>query len=89
MLATCSGTGFPRPSITWAHNGKPLNNSASSRITINENATEEDSGLISVMSFLEICSVRVADGGVYECIVANRLANDSACFTLTVRGNSN
>ena len=84
MLATCSGTGFPQPSITWTHNGQPLKNN--SRITIYENATEEDGGLTSVLSILEVCSVRVSDGGLYECIVANRLVNDSANFTLTVRG---
>ena len=84
MLATCSGTGFPQPSITWTHNGQPLKNN--SRITIYENATEEDGGLTFVFSMLEVCSVRVSDDGLYECIVANRFVNDSANFTLTVRG---
>ena len=84
MLATCSGTGFPLPSIVWTHNGQLLKNN--SRITIYENVAEEESRLISVISFLEVCSVRVADSGVYECIVANRLTDDSANFALTVRG---
>ena len=84
MLATCSETGFPQPSITWTHNGRPLENN--SRITIDENATEEDGGLTFMFSMLEVCSVRASDGGLYECIVANRLVNDSANFTLTVRG---
>ena len=84
MLATCSGTGFQQPSITWTHNGQPLKNN--SRITIYENATEEDGGLTFVFSMLEVCSVRVSDDGLYECIVANRFVSDSANFTLTVRG---
>ena len=87
MLASCSGTGFPHPSITWTHNGQTLENG--SRITIYESAVEEDGRLRSVLSMLEVCSVRVSDGGIYECIVANRLANDSANFTLTVRGELN
>jgi hypothetical protein len=85
LLATCSGTGFPLTSITWTHNGQPLENN-NNRITIYENTTEEGNGLTSVLSMLEVCPVRVSDGGVYECTVANRLVNDSANFTLTVRG---
>ena len=88
VLATCSGTGFPQSSIIWTHNGQPLENS--SRVTIYENTTEEDSGLTyKVLSMLEVCSVRTIDGGVYECIVANRLVNNSANFMLTVRGELN
>ena len=84
ILATCSGTGFPQTSITWIHDGQALVNN--SRITIYENTTEDDSGLTSVFSVLEVCSIRVSDDGVYECVVTNRLVNDSAKFTLTVRG---
>ena len=84
MLATCSGTGFPQTSITWIHNGQALVNN--SRITIYENTTKDDSGLTFVLSMLEVCSIKVLDEGVYECVVTNRLVNDSANFTLTVRG---
>ena len=84
MLATCSGTGFPQTSITWIRNGQALVNN--SRITIYENTTEDDSGLTFILSMLEVCSIKVPDEGVYECIVTNRLVNDSANFTLTVRG---
>ena len=87
VLATCSGTGFPQSSIIWTHNGQPLENN--SRVTIYETTTKEDSGLTNVLSMLEVCSVRTIDGGVYECIVANRLVNDSANFMLTVRGELN
>ena len=86
MLATCSGTGFPQSSIIWTHNGQPLE--SNSRVTIYEDATEDDSGLTYVLSMLEVCSVRTMDGGVYECIVSNRFANDSNNFIVTVKGES-
>ena len=84
ILASCSGTGFPQTSITWIHGGQALANN--SRITIYENTTEDNSGLTSVLSMLEVCSITISDEGVYECVVTNRLVNDSANFTLTVRG---
>ena len=88
VLATCSGKGFPQSSITWTHNGQPLQNN--SRITIlYENAVEEDSGVSSVLSILEVRSVRTTDGGIYECVLTNRIISDSANFTLTVRGKLN
>ena len=86
ILATCSGTGFPQTSIIWIHDGQVLENNTQ-RITIYESVTEDNSGLTSVLSMLEVCSIRVWDEGIYECVVTNRLVNDSANFTLTVRGN--
>ena len=47
--------------------------------------TKEDNGLASVSSYLE---VSLSDGGIYECIIANRLVSASVDFTLTVRGKS-
>ena len=87
VLATCSGTGFPQSSITWTHNGQPLKNN--SRTTIYENTVEEDSGVTSVLSTLEVYNVRTTDGGIYECIITNRIISDSVNFTLTVRGELN
>ena len=87
ITAECTGRGFPQPSITWTHNGSPIENS--SRILIYEkNVTKEEHGLTSVSSYLNISNVRLSDGGIYECIVANRIVNASANFTLTVRGKS-
>ena len=81
MVAVCVGTGFPQPSISWSLNGSPLENS--SRVTIYEEVIEE-SGLTFVQSFLEVCSVDFMDAGLYQCTVANRIANASSNFTLTV-----
>ena len=81
FLAVCVGTGFPQPSISWSLDGSPLENS--SRVSIYEEVIEE-SGITFVQSFLEVCSVGFMDAGLYQCTVANRIANASSNFTLTV-----
>ena len=43
-----------------------------------------ESGITFVQSFLEVCSVDFTDAGLYQCTVANRIANASSYFTLTV-----
>ena len=81
MVAVCVGTGFPQPTISWTLDGSPLENDT--RVTIYEEVLEE-AGLTFVQSFLEVCSVNFLDAGLYQCTVANRLANASSNFTLTV-----
>ena len=81
MVAVCVGTGFPVPSISWSLDGSPLENN--SRVSIYEEVIVE-SGITFVQSFLEVCSVGFMDAGLYQCTVANRLANASSNFTLTI-----
>ena len=82
FIAVCVGTGFPQPTISWTRNGYQLEND--SRITITEEVMEQ-SGIIFVQSFLEVCSVDFdMDNGLYQCIVTNRIVNASVFFTLTV-----
>ena len=80
-MAVCVGTGFPQPTISWSQNGNRLEND--SRITITEEVMV-DSGITFVQSYLEVCSVDFTDAGLYQCTVANRVANASSYFTLTV-----
>ena len=87
MLAVCSGTGFPVSYINWTLNGQRLQNG--SRIRIFENVTTEGNGEVSVVSLLKICSVMASDEGIYTCTITNKITNDSANFTLTVRGTFN
>ena len=81
VVAVCVGTGFPQPSISWSHDGSPLENS--SRVTIYEEVVKE-SGLTFLLSFLEVCSVDFMDAGLYQCTVTNRPASASSNFTLTI-----
>ena len=82
MIAACGGTGFPQPSIFWSLNGSLLENS--SRLTIYEEMMEV-SGIIFVLSFLEVCSVSADDHGTYSCVASNFASNDSALFKVQVR----
>ena len=81
VLAVCVGTGFPQPSISWTFNGSPLENTT--RVSIYESTTEA-AGMTFVESILEVCSVTLLDGGLFECTVSNTLVNATANFTLTV-----
>ena len=77
------GVGYPEPSISWSHDGDPIENST--RITIYE---EEHNlaGQLYIQSILEVCSVSVMDGRIYECIATNGVDNSSSNFTVTVGG---
>ena len=81
LVAVCVGTGFPQPTISWSVNGSALENT--SRITVTEEVFEEG-GVTFVQSFLEVCSVNFFDNGLYQCTVANRLANATTYFELAV-----
>ena len=83
LLVVCVGVGHPELFIYWSHNGDLIENS--SRVNIYE---ERDivGGQPYLQSILEVCSVSVMDGGVYECTATNGLLNISTNFTVTVGG---
>ena len=81
LIAVCVGTGFPQPSITWSVNGLLLE--LSDRINVTEEVSEVN-GVTFVQSILEVCSVTILDSGLYQCMVANQLVNDSTYFDVTV-----
>lgn len=83
LLAVCMGVGHPELSIYWSRNGDPIENG--SRVNIYEERGTL-AGQPYLQSILEVCSVGVMDGGVYECTATNGLLNTSTNFTVTVGG---
>ena len=77
-LLACVGQGFPTLSVIWMHNGQTINS-----------ITEEDvtqGGRLFTQSFLQICSVEMADAGEYTCIVSNGEVSVNSSTQLTVTG---
>ena len=83
LLVVCVGVGYPEHSIHWSRDGDPIENG--SRVKIYEESSTL-AGRFSLQSILEVCSVSVMDGGLYECTATNGLVNTSSNFTVTVGG---
>ena len=77
------GVGYPELSISWSRDGDPIENST--RITIYEEERKL-AGQLCIQSILEVCSVSVMDGGIYECTATNGVVYSSSNFTVTVGG---
>ena len=82
-LLACVGQGFPLVEISWMRNGQRLVNSFLVTIT-EENVTHGER--LFKQSFLQICSVEIADAGEYTCIVSNGEVSVNSSTQLTVTG---
>ena len=77
---TCSGTGVPTPNVTWFNStDDQLTNYTDVRVFNNE---EIINGTTIVTSVLQLCSIKIADAGVYRC----QTGNDSTTVDVLVQG---
>ena len=81
ILLTCVASGSFPLDIYWSREGSALMNDT--RVAIYQE-TFEESGLMFVMSILQLCSVETADGGTYSCTANNTFLNSTATFDLAV-----
>ena len=77
------GVGYSELSFSWSHDGDSIENST--RITIYEEELNL-AGQLYIQSILEVCSVGVMDGGIYECTATNGVVYSSSNFTVTIGG---
>ena len=82
-LLACVGEGFPAVDITWMHRGQIVTQSSLISIT-EEDAIEGERRF--KQSFLQICSIGMADAGGYTCVVSNSEASANSSTQLTVTG---
>ena len=77
-LLACVGQGLPAVAITWMHNGQttPLVPIAEEDVILE--------GKMFKQSFLQICSVEMADAGGYTCVVSNGETSVNSSTQLTV-----
>ena len=80
-LLACAGQGSPSVEISWWHSGQTIRNSTV--ISIIEEDVPQGERLLK-QSFLQICSVEMADAGEYTCIVSNGQIASNSSTQLTV-----
>ncbi|XP_031431207.1 LOW QUALITY PROTEIN: hemicentin-1 [Clupea harengus] len=71
---SCEATGIPKPTVSWARNGRPLH-------------TDHNQNMYRLLSSgsLVVIAPTVEDTGVYECVVTNEAGQDNRTITLTVQ----
>ena len=79
----CVGFGQPRADITWTRDGQEISNT--SLVTIYEEDLAQG-GRVFKQSFLQLCSLRMSDSGVYTCSVSNGLSSVNSSVELAVSG---
>ena len=82
-ILSCVGYGRPNAEITWMQNGQTVTNS--SFLFISEQEFIQD-GLLLKQSFLQICSARISDTGVYTCNVTNGVMSAAATTQFALNG---
>lgn len=86
VTLTCASLGHPSPSITWIRDGQPLsthsNHYSPSRISVG--SWIDGNG--QVVGQVNISSVSVLDGGLYECEASNRIGRVTHRSRLNVYG---
>ncbi len=82
-LLACVGYGLPSVEISWMRDGQTVMNS--SLVSIAEEDVTQGERLFK-QSFLQICSVEMADAGEYTCIVSNGEVSVNSSTQLTVTG---
>ncbi|XP_015789765.1 Down syndrome cell adhesion molecule-like protein Dscam2 isoform X2 [Tetranychus urticae] len=78
----CEATGSPMPTITWKQDGLPIINNERFRLA-DFVVTSPQRRLIS---YVNISSISVPDGGFYTCVAANRVASASHSARIHVKG---
>ncbi len=79
----CVGFGQPRADITWTRDGQEISNR--SLVTIYEEDLAQG-GRVFKQSFLQLCSLRMSNSGVYTCSVSNGLSSVNSSLLVTVNG---
>ncbi len=82
-MLICVGFGQPRADITWSRDGQEISNR--SLVTIYEEDLAQG-GRVFKQSFLQLCSLRMSDSGVYTCSVSNGLSSVNSSVELSVSG---
>ena len=82
-LLVCVGYGQPNVEISWTLNGKVVTND--SLVAFYEEVVSQG-GRLFRQSFLELCSLAVANSGVYTCTVTNGRTMVNATIQLSVSG---
>ena len=82
-LLACVGYGLPSVEITWMRGGQTISNS--SLVSISEEDVVQGERLFK-QSFLQICSVEMADAGAYTCVVSNGESSVNSSTQLSVTG---
>lgn len=80
---TCVGYGRPTADITWVRDGQTISNS--SLISISEQELIQN-GLLFKQSFLQLCSVRISDAGMYTCVVSDGRTSVNASTRFSIVG---
>ena len=90
----CSATGIPPPTITWLRNGKELNDTTNSRVTVGDSTEmdftrDNDGETVSVVTHtLNLVNTTDGDSGMYSCMATNDAdpGTDTEEFELIVQG---
>ena len=75
VLLSANVTGFPQPSLTWNHNGKPLQKAQNVNIDTNVDVTS-----------VSIKGSAAKNGGKYELVATNEVGEATAEFSVVVTG---
>ena len=81
VIFECTTIGFPIPTLTWYHNGRPLTNDSR---TVIQDQMVVDGGVVFLTSTLEICGAHAVDNGAYSCIAENRVGADRFDFEVDI-----
>ena len=82
-LLACVGYSEDDVEVTWTRNGATVVNS--SLISTYQEETVQG-GRVFKQSFLQLCSVEVADSGAYTCVISNGQTSANSSVQLTVSG---
>ncbi|PSN39680.1 Down syndrome cell adhesion molecule-like protein Dscam2 [Blattella germanica] len=77
--AKCEATGAPLPDISWRLDNETL--SVNERVTMSNRVSGD-----SVFSYVNISSLKLDDGGYYECIATNKMGIDVYGSSLHIYG---
>ena len=83
IVLVCVGYGQPNVDITWSRDGQIISNS--SLVSIYEEDLAQG-GRVFKQSFLQLCSLQMADSGNYTCAVSNGLSNANSVVLVSVSG---
>ena len=77
----CTASGNPLPQVTWTLDGSSLHESTS-RLSVGDFVTKS----FEVVSYVNISSLNMEDGGVYACMAANEISSVVHADRVDIRG---